>query len=281
MRKSKLFLLLLLVPVLAFSMSYEDEILSLKTGKERLENSYNEYLKSGVTREVDLYPLALARIETVMNLPQRDFGTAEFQDEIDVTLYLIEAANLQMTSAKNYSLVMDLRIESEDTYRRISKIQKEINELEKMVAQLREERLMREMEARLSKLQSELISVRSTAKGTIISMSDILFSTGKSDLTTDLKISLARISGILSFYSDFDIIVEGHTDNQGSKKLNDKLSLDRAKSVKSFLIDMGVAKSRMEVKGLGFSEPVASNDTKAGRAKNRRVDLVIVDKKSK
>ncbi len=261
--------------------SYEDEMLSLKTGKERLEKSYEAYLKSGVTREVDLYPLALARIETVMSLPQRDFGTIEFQDEIDVTLYLIEAANLQMTSAKNYSLIMDLRIESEDTYRRISKIQKEINELEKNVAQLREERLMREMEARLSKLQSELISVRSTAKGTIISMSDILFSTGKSDLTTDLKISLARISGILSFYSDFNIIVEGHTDNHGSKKLNDKLSLDRAKSVKSFLIDMGVEKTRLTAKGLGFSAPVASNDTKAGRAKNRRVDLIIVDKHNK
>ncbi len=281
MKRNKLILLLLLLPVLAIAASYEDEMLSLKTGKERLEESYRVYLKSGATREVDLYALALARIETVMNLPEKDFGTADFQDEIDVTLYLIEAANLQMTSAKNYSLVMDLRIESEDTYRRISKIQKEINELEKMVAQLREERLMREMEARLSKLQSELISVRSTAKGTIISMSDILFSTGKSDLTTDLKISLARISGILSFYSDFDIIVEGHTDNQGSKKLNDKLSLDRAKSVKSFLIDMGVEKPRLTAKGLGFSAPVASNDTKAGRAKNRRVDLIIVDKHNK
>jgi OOP family OmpA-OmpF porin len=67
--------------------------------------------------------------------------------------------------------------------------------------------------------------------------------------------------------------VQGNTDNIGSAEYNMGLSLRRAKSVKAYLVNKGVAASRMTIRGFGFSRPVATNDTDEGRALNRRVEL--------
>ena len=127
--------------------------------------------------------------------------------------------------------------------------------------------------------QSELIKVRKDARGTIISMSDLLFAFDKADLTADLKTALAKISGILTVYKNCTVAVEGHTDNVGTVAYNNNLSTRRASNVKDFLVTQGVAADRLSSQGFGFTKPVASNATKEGRQKNRRVDLVVADKK--
>jgi len=71
------------------------------------------------------------------------------------------------------------------------------------------------------------------------------------------------------------IKINGHTDNTGSKELNDALSLKRAESVKSYLVMKGVDQGRMSTAGFGYSQPVASNDTPEGRAENRRIEFII------
>ena len=109
---------------------------------------------------------------------------------------------------------------------------------------------------------------------------DILFAVGKADLTGNLKTSLAKIVGILTVYKESKVIIEGHTDNTGSQKLNNKLSLDRAENVMKFMVEQGLVADRLSAKGYGMTQPVADNKTKAGRQKNRRVDLIIVDKKA-
>jgi outer membrane protein OmpA-like peptidoglycan-associated protein len=151
----------------------------------------------------------------------------------------------------------------------------DLEDQRKQAQQLRED-----AEKRFSELNSALIQVKKDARGTIISMSDILFDVGKATLTSDLKTSLAKIAGILTIYKDANVIIEGHTDNQGGEELNQKLSEKRAGNVRDFLVQPGGVDSlRLSAIGYGFSKPIADNASKEGRQKNRRVDLVISDKK--
>ena len=134
---------------------------------------------------------------------------------------------------------------------------------------------------KLNALQSQMIQVTKDARGIILSMSDILFEIGQASLKTDLKTSLAKIAGILSVYQQFDVSIEGNTDNVGSEEFNLKLSQQRAENVMNFLVEQGIAENRLSAKGLGMSMPIADNATKEGRQKNRRVDLVITDRTQK
>ena len=131
---------------------------------------------------------------------------------------------------------------------------------------------------KLNELQSKLIQVTKDARGIILSMSDILFDVNKATLKADLKTSLAKVAGILSVYQQFNVSIEGNTDNTGSAEHNMKLSQQRADNVMNFLVEQGIDANRLTAKGLGMSMPIADNSTKEGRQKNRRVDLVIQDK---
>ncbi|MDR2553934.1 MAG: OmpA family protein [Fibromonadaceae bacterium] len=107
-------------------------------------------------------------------------------------------------------------------------------------------------------------------------MSDILFETGKADLKQELRENLSAIGAILqSLLTESKVIVEGHTDNVGSADFNQKLSEQRAKAVMQYLIERGVVANRLQSVGYGLTKPVADNKTEEGRAKNRRVELVI------
>jgi len=109
--------------------------------------------------------------------------------------------------------------------------------------------------------------------------SGILFATGKSTLNAASQKSLSDFAAKMKDMTDTDITILGHTDNTGSDAVNNKLSLDRAQSVMNFLATNGIASSRMTAQGKGYSVPVASNDTEAGRSQNRRVEIYITANK--
>jgi len=135
-----------------------------------------------------------------------------------------------------------------------------------------------EAQKKLDALSSKAISVYRDARGTILSMSDILFEFGKADLKPELRENLSAIGAILqSLLTDSKIMVEGHTDNVGSAASNQKLSEQRAHAVMQYLIERGIAANRLQSVGYGLTKPVADNKTEEGRAKNRRVELVIKD----
>jgi len=102
----------------------------------------------------------------------------------------------------------------------------------------------------------------------------ILFDVDKASLKPASEKPLQEIVKLLRDYPDLKLELQGHTDNQGSADYNRDLSQRRAESVKAYLIAYGTDTSRLEAKGYGLSQPVASNDTEEGRAKNRRVELV-------
>ena len=134
-----------------------------------------------------------------------------------------------------------------------------------------------EAEKRFYELKNEFINVKKDARGTIISMSYVLFDIGKTTLSNELKINLAKVAGILLVYRDSQIRVEGHTDNTGGAEINQTLSEQRARNVMEFLVEIGVERLRLSSSGYGMSRPDASNETEEGRRINRRVDIIVSD----
>lgn len=106
--------------------------------------------------------------------------------------------------------------------------------------------------------------------------SGILFAFNKSNLNETSRHSLTNFANSLKTNPDTDVEIYGYTDNVGTEAANAKVSQNRANSVQDFLINQGISGGRMISQGLGWSNPVASNDTEAGRAQNRRVEIYIL-----
>jgi outer membrane protein OmpA-like peptidoglycan-associated protein len=134
-----------------------------------------------------------------------------------------------------------------------------------------------ELYGALSSLEGKFASIRRDARGTIVSLADILFDFDKATLRRDVEFNLVKIATILNQFSEMKIVIEGHTDAVGSDEYNLGLSKRRAQAVRDFLASQGVVEGRLSSEGYGESRPVADNGTDEGRQKNRRVDLVIQD----
>jgi len=132
-----------------------------------------------------------------------------------------------------------------------------------------------QMRERLKDQLNAVLATRETARGLIVNMSDVLFDFNKYSLKSDAREKLAKVSGILLSYPNLTLQVEGYTDNIGSDEYNQKLSEERAGSVRDYLVTQGVAQTNISAAGYGKSDPVADNSTSSGRAENRRVQLVV------
>ena len=119
------------------------------------------------------------------------------------------------------------------------------------------------------------LNARETDRGLVVTLGDLLFATGKSDLMGSARPNLDKLAAFLNEYSDRTVMVEGHTDSVGREESNYLLSQRRAESVKSYLISRGVQAHRLTTVGMGQGSPVASNDTATGRQQNRRVEVII------
>ena len=131
------------------------------------------------------------------------------------------------------------------------------------------------MRARLSEQLNKILQTRDSARGLIVSMSDVLFDTGKYSLKPGAREKLAKVAGILLAYPGLNIEVGGYTDNVGGDGMNQTLSENRASSVRDYLVQQGVAMTSVSARGFGNTLPVASNDSSAGRQQNRRVELLV------
>lgn len=143
------------------------------------------------------------------------------------------------------------------------------------VAGLKDERT--QLASRLDDALSQVADTRNTARGTIVNLPDILFDVNQSTLKPEAKLVIAKLAGILLIMGDLNTRIEGHTDSTGSYDYNMKLSRDRASAVRDFLFEQGIEARRMTVEGYGPDRPIASNETTEGRARNRRVEIVIAE----
>ncbi len=134
--------------------------------------------------------------------------------------------------------------------------------------------------ARMQAALTAIVETRETARGIVVNLPDILFDVDKATLKPQAREVLSKICGIMQVVGEYELSIEGHTDSTGSDEHNQKLSEERAGSVRGFLASCGLKSDAMASKGYGEAQPIASNDTNDGRQKNRRVEIVIQDQKT-
>jgi outer membrane protein OmpA-like peptidoglycan-associated protein len=132
-----------------------------------------------------------------------------------------------------------------------------------------------ELRAQLLSQFNAILQTRDTARGLVVNMSDVLFDSGKYTLRPAAREKLAKVAGIVSGHPGLRLDVEGYTDSVGGDDYNLRLSEQRGAAVRDYLTQQGMSSNSVTSKGLGESQPVASNDTASGRQENRRVELVI------
>jgi outer membrane protein OmpA-like peptidoglycan-associated protein len=131
--------------------------------------------------------------------------------------------------------------------------------------------------AQSAKLQAEIdaLKAQETARGLVMTFSDVLFDTGKSELNPGAKPRLDQLAMVLKDQPNRMVQIDGFTDNVGGDTYNMELSRARADAVQSSLLARGIDASRIHTSAYGKSFPVASNSTASGRQLNRRVEVVI------
>ena len=144
------------------------------------------------------------------------------------------------------------------------------------------DRLRAQAEGDKNRLREQLLQqfnavlpTQETSRGLVVKMQDVLFEIGKYALKPEAREALAKISGIVVSHPGLNLQVEGYTDITGPAALNQKLSEERAGTVRDYLAKEGIDSQSMTSVGYGPQYPVASNDTASGRKLNRRVELVV------
>ena len=144
----------------------------------------------------------------------------------------------------------------------------------RMQAQMAQEQLAAQRQ-QFKQLQTEELGARQTDQGMVVTLSNVLFSTGKATLQPGAHLQLDRLASYLKDHPKERVLIEGNTDSTGSAEYNEKLSAARAQAVAQALELRGVPQDQYQTIGLGEAYPVASNDNEAGRQQNRRVDIVF------
>ncbi len=215
--------------------------------------------------------------KTQAELDAQNAQAAKAQAESDAAKARADAANAQTATAQAKSELADSRALSAVA---VSTAQADAEQSRLAAQQAQQSAQQAEadkaaMRTRLSEQLNSILQTRDSARGLIVSMSDVLFDTGKYSLKSGAREKLAKVAGILLAYPGLDIAVGGYTDNVGSNEMNQTLSENRAGSVRDYLVQEGVATNSVSAKGFGNTLPVASNDNASGRQQNRRVELLV------
>jgi outer membrane protein OmpA-like peptidoglycan-associated protein len=247
-----------------------------------------------------------ARIITVKKIEEEQLATErrvgaerEARAESDTAAALSEAERVRreaeqarLTAADNAARLKgenDAQIAAAQTETDLLKKEsdrlKQENEAQRAAAQADLDRAANEKaqaEAEKTQLRAALLlqfntilQTRDTARGLIVNLSDVLFDTARHSLRPAAREKLAKVAGIISGHPGLRLDVEGFTDSVGGDDYNQKLSEQRGDSVRDYLTEQGVSSTSVTSRGFGKNQPVASNETAAGRQQNRRVELVV------
>jgi outer membrane protein OmpA-like peptidoglycan-associated protein len=214
-----------------------------------------------------------ARAERARERAEADTAKAEAakaQAEVDAARAQADAAKAQSDSDRARS---DMANNQAASATALSAAQADAEQSRLAVQQADADKVA--MRTRLSEQLNKILQTRDSARGLIVSMSDVLFDTGKYSLKPGAREKLAKVAGILVSYPELNIEVGGYTDNVGGDAMNQTLSENRASTVRDYLVNQGVATNSVSAKGFGNTLPVATNDNSSGRQQNRRVELLV------
>jgi len=132
-------------------------------------------------------------------------------------------------------------------------------------------------QAQAAELQRQIdaLQAEATDRGLVLTLGDVLFASGRAELKVGATDNLDKLIAFLNSYPNRSVMIEGHTDNQGSDDYNMGLSERRADSVKSYLMEQGISSQRLVASGKGEAQPLADNESESGRQQNRRVEVII------
>jgi OmpA-OmpF porin, OOP family len=187
-------------------------------------------------------------------------ANAQIANEKILTAQAQEA--LAQSTAERERVLAEARAQEADAATREAQLAKE-----------RAEGLEQHAEALEEQLKD--LQTRRTERGLVLTLGDVLFDTGKSQLKPGAYSTIDRLANALKEVPTRTVVIEGHTDSVGSEEYNQQLSQDRALAVQSALMQRGVKGSQINAVGRGESAPVASNDSAGGRQQNRRVELIF------
>jgi len=173
------------------------------------------------------------------------------------------------------AMLSETEVQLAQTTKDLDRMRGQLQSLQAQNSKLSKQR--QSLDQTLSGALGQMASGSKTDRGYVVSLSGVAFQSGQSELSTEAKYVLAKLSGVLLVFPDMKLAIEGHTDSTGGEEVNRKLSVSRAKAVSTYLREMGIETSRMADAGFGPDRPIAPNDTAGGRAKNRRVDIVMAE----
>lgn len=215
---------------------------------------------------------SLGRSGRALEEAERLLNSGAGMDRVDHHAYLADRyAEIASEEAEQARLQREI----EQARERRQQVRLELEQREALAAQEEAQsakQVAAELRARLSSLQTKM-----TERGVVLTLGDVLFDFDEATLKPGGERVAGRIAEFLREFPDHRILVEGHTDSLGPESYNETLSQSRAEALRSAIVQRGIGDSRIAVEGLGEQYPVASNDTEAGRQRNRRVEVVVSD----
>lgn len=190
------------------------------------------------------------------------------RSEADSANLAAATSNQQAVDARSDASSADLA--AADSRKQASEARREADNANLAVTAAKQETA--ELQQRIDTLQA-----RVTDRGLVVTLGDVLFTSGEAGLKKTSSGNLERLVTFLDQYPDRTATIEGYTDNRGSDESNQVLSQRRADAVKSYLVERGVSSDRLVASGGGEGSPVAGNDSAAGRQQNRRVEVIITN----
>ncbi len=250
---------------------------------QKLIDAQTKYLKlskdSNVKKSASLELIEAEKIyqisKNVKDQSQADHVAYLLEKELEIIDQTIKQKELEDRLSKLKELKTKALIDAKVV--ELKAMQHEIDEVKNqlIIAKKEAEATKKLMQERLKKLKE--LHAKETNRGLVLTLSDVLFESGKSTLLPGSMRTIDKLADFLKAYPNRNVLIEGHTDNVGSEEYNIELSLKRANSVADALIERGIDKNRILTQGLGEAYPVATNKTKEGRQKNRRVEIIVLE----
>ena len=268
---------------------------SARPPKELIE-ARQEYHRAETGNAAKLVPAELHVARGALDVAERSFAEGpESQDAIDnayIALRKIQRAealgNAALSMQDKASFEKSIRLTQQELLARSNNklrttegaLAKERDSLAKEKETSAAERAARvDAEKKAQEAMDALaktLAVKSEARGTVITLAGgLVFATGRSAILPGAQSQLNQVADALKSQAEHHFSVEGHTDNQGSDRINDDLSLRRANAVREYLVVRGVASAAITAIGFGSSRPIGDNKTAEGRAMNRRVEIIV------
>lgn len=250
---------------------------------QELVNARDALEQAQASRAKELNPAQLHTAKGALELAETTFeeegASDSARDRAYVAMRKAQLAEVQAELMHNEQRLQELQgTVATNRTQNLEQLRDRYSEQQLALQQAEAARKQAEQRAQeLTQDLSRIAEVRDEPRGTVVTLSgSVLFASGKAELLPAAEARLSQVATTLTQRAKgTKIIVEGHTDTQGSQEFNLDLSERRAEAVKSFLTSHGVPPDRIESKGLGFSQPLVPNKTAEGRATNRRVEIVL------